>query len=160
MRNKRLILALTVAVLCGLVGVMLVTRYLSSVQAYTRDLNNVVVAKSEIPLGAKITAEQLALTPMPNGSVPEGAFRKVEEVVGRVAITPIGVREPLTNLKLAPEGIGAGLSAVIPEGYRASTVKVDDTVGVAASVMPASYVDVIAFNLSINQISASRGPIS
>ena len=39
---------------------MLVTRYLANVQAYTRELNNVVVAKSEIPLGAKITAEQVA----------------------------------------------------------------------------------------------------
>ena len=160
MRNKRLILALTGAVICGLLAVMLVTRYLASVQAYTRDLNNVVVAKSEIPLGAKITAEQLALTPMPNGSAPEGAFRKVEEVVGRVAITPIGVRESITNLKLAPEGIGAGLSAVIPEGYRAMTVKVDDIVGVSGFVMPGSYVDVIAVIVPVNQTGSSQGPIS
>src|SRR5882724_5471270 len=160
MRNKRLILALTVAVLCGLVGVMLVTRYLASVQEYTRDLNNVVVAKSEIPLGAKITAEQLALTPIPNGSAPEGAFRKVEEVVGRVAITPIGVRESITNLKLAPEGIGAGLSAVIPEGYRAMTVKVDDVVGVSGFIMPGSFVDVVAIITPLAQAGATNGPIS
>src|SRR5258708_21436936 len=151
MRNKRLILALTEAVLYELVGVMLVTRYLASVQAYTRDLNNVVVAKSEIPLGAKITAEQLALTPMPNGSAPEGAFRKVEEVVGRVAITAIGVREAITNLKLAPEGIGAGLSAVIPEGYRAMTVKVDDVVGVSGFIMPGSVVDVVSIIVPLAQ---------
>ena len=43
MRNKRLIIALTGAVLCGLLGVTLVTRYLASVQQYTKDLNNVVV---------------------------------------------------------------------------------------------------------------------
>src|SRR6266404_9947107 len=131
MRNKRLILALTGAVICGLLAVMLVTRYLSSVQEYTKDLNNVVVAKSAIPLGAKITIEQLALTPIPNGSAPEGVFRKLEQAVGRVAVTPIGVREPITTMKLAPEGVGAGLSAVIPEGYRAMTVKVDDVVGVS-----------------------------
>src|SRR4030095_9132572 len=124
MRNKRLILAITGAVLCGLIAVMLVTRYLSNVQAYTKDLGNVVVATSEIPLGAKITPEQLALASIPNGSTPEGAFRKVEDVVGRVSITTIGLREPVTNLKLAPEGVGAGLSAVIPEGYRAMTGKV------------------------------------
>src|SRR4051812_36391012 len=99
MRNKRLILALTGAVMCGLLAVMLVTRYIAGVQAYTRDLNNVVVARVEIPLGAKITAEQLALTPIPNGSTPDGAFRKVEEAIGRVAVTPIGIREPITNLK-------------------------------------------------------------
>src|ERR1043166_760173 len=126
MRNKRLIIALAGAVLCGVLGVMLVTRYLSNVQAYTRNLGNVVVAKVEIQLGEKISSDQLMLAPMPNGSAPEGVFRKIDEVAGRVAITPIGVREPVTGLKLAPEGIEGGLSAVIPEGYRAMTVKVDD----------------------------------
>src|SRR4029453_7326380 len=136
MRNKRLVLALTGAVLCGVLSVMLVTRYLSNIQAYTRDLGNVVVAKTEIPLGDRITAEQLAFVQMPNGSVPEGSFRKVDDVVGRVAITPIGIRETITNMKLAPAGTGGGLSAVIPEGYRAMTVKVDDVVGVSGFIMP------------------------
>ena len=160
MRNKRLILALTGAVLCGLLAVMLVTRYLANVQAYTRDLKNVVVAKSEIPLGAKITIEQLALAPIPNGSTPEGVFRKLEQAVGRVAVTPIGVREPITNMKLAPEGVGAGLQAVIPEGYRAMTVKVDDVVGVSGFVGAGSYVDVVAVIVPVNPTSASQGPIS
>jgi pilus assembly protein CpaB len=161
MRNKRLIFALSGAVICGLLAVMLVTRYLASVQTFAKELNNVVVAKVEIPLGAKITVEQLGLAPIPNGSAPEGAFRKLEEVVGRVAVTPIGVREPITNLKLAPEGVGAGLSAVIPEGYRAMTVKVDDVVGVSGFVMPGSYVDVVAVVLPVSQNgSTQQGPIS
>src|SRR5215211_5514612 len=126
MRNKRLILALAGAVICGLLAVMLITQYIANIQSYQKDLNDVVVAKTEIPLGTKITAEQLGLAPIPNGSAPEGAFRKLEEAVGRVAITPIGVREPITELKLAREGMGAGLGAVIPEGYRAMTVKVDE----------------------------------
>jgi pilus assembly protein CpaB len=157
MRNKRLIIALTGAVLCGMLGVTLVTRYLASVSAFQKDLNNVVVAKVEIPLGTKITAEQLALTAIPNGSAPEGVFRKLEEVVGRVAITPIGVRESITTMKLAPEGVGAGLTAVIPEGYRAMTIKVDDIVGVSGFVMPGSYVDIVAV---ITPVVQSSGPIS
>src|SRR6266508_1442638 len=161
MRNKRLILALTGAVLCGLLGVMLITRYLSSVQQFTKDLGNVVVAKQEIQLGQKITAEYLALSPIPNGSAPEGVFRKMDELIGRVAITPIGVRETITSMKLAPEGTGAGLSAVIPEGYRAMTVKVDDVVGVSGFVMPGSFVDVVAVILPTAQQGAdSQGPIS
>ena len=161
MRNKRLIIALAGAVLCGMLGVMLVTRYLANVQAYTRDLGNVVVAKVEIPLGEKIVPEQLMLAPIPNGSAPAGAFRKIDEVVGRVAITPIGVREPVTSLKLAPDGTGGGLSAVIPEGYRAMTVKVDDVVGVSGFVMPGSYVDVVAVIVpQATQGIQSQGPIS
>jgi pilus assembly protein CpaB len=160
MRNKRLVLALTGAVVCGLIGVMLITRYLSNIQAYTRDLGNVVVAKTEIPLGDKITAEQLAFVQMPNGSVPEGSFKKINDVVGRVAITPIGVRETITNMKLAPAGTGGGLSAVIPEGYRAMTVKVDDVVGVSGFIMPGSFVDVVAIITPISPAGAAGGPIS
>jgi pilus assembly protein CpaB len=161
MRNKRLIIALAGAVLCGVLGVMLVTRYLANVQAYTRDLGNVVVAKVEIPLGEKITADQLTLAQIPNGSAPEGVIRKIAEVEGRVAITPIGVREPVTVIKLAPEGVGGGLSAVIPEGYRAMTVKVDDIVGVSGFVMPGSYVDVVAVIVPLPQQNVqSQGPIS
>jgi pilus assembly protein CpaB len=161
MRNKRLIFALAGAVLCGVLGVMLITRYLSSVQAYTKDLGHVVVAKTEIPLGEKITSESLMLASIPNGSAPEGVFRKIDQVVGRVAITPIGVRETVTAMKLAPEGTGAGLSAVIPDGYRAMTVKVDDVVGVSGFIMPGSFVDVVAIIVPpAQQGAAAPGPIS
>jgi len=160
MRNKRLILALTGAVLCGLLAVMLVTRYLASVQNYARDLNNVVVAKTEIPIGAKIMPEQLSLLPIPNGSAPEGAFRRLDDAVGRVAVVPIGVREPITNLKLAPIGTDSGLGAVIPPGFRALTVKVDEVVGVSGFVMPGSFVDVVAVIVPVASGSAAQGPIS
>lgn len=161
MRNKRLILALAGAVVCGLLGVLLITRYLSQVSAFTKDLGNVVVAKQEIPLGAKITADQLTLASIPNGSMPEGVFRKIDQVVGRVAIQAIGVRETITSMKLAPEGTGGGLSAVIPEGYRAITVKVDDVVGISGFVMPGSYVDVVAvITPTTREGVQSEGPIS
>jgi pilus assembly protein CpaB len=120
----------------------------------------VVVARTEIPLGEKITAEQVAFARIPNGSVPEGAFRKLEDVVGRVAITPIGVRETITNMKLAPAGTGTGLSAVIPEGYRAMTIKVDDVVGVSGFIMPGSFVDIVAIIVPLSQAGAMNGPIS
>ena len=151
MRNKRLIIAIAGAVVCGLLGVMLVTRYLSSVRAFARDLGNVVVAKTEIQLGEKITADRLMLVQIPNASLPEGTFKKIEDVVGRVAITPIGVRDTITIAKLAPAGVGGGLPAVIPAGYRAMTVKVDDVVGVSGFIMPGSYVDVIAVIVSASQ---------
>jgi len=159
MRNKRLILALTGAVICGLLGVMLVTRYISNLQTHQRDLGNVVVATAEIPVGAKITKEQLALAPIPNGSAPEGVYRTLDQVAGRVALMEIGIREPITDRKLAPEGEGAGLGVLIPEGYRAMTVKVDDIVGVSGFVQPGSFVDVVAVIVPIAQ-NAALGPIS
>lgn len=159
MRNKRLILALSGAAICGLLGVLLITQYLASVQNFQKDLGNVVVAKAEIPVGAKITAEQLALAPIPNGSAPEGVYRTLDQVAGRVAVIPIGLREPITDNKLAPEGEGAGLGVLIPEGYRAMTVKVDDIVGVSGFVQPGTFVDVVAVIVPLAQ-NATQGPIS
>jgi len=143
MRNKRFFIVLAGALLFGLLAAISVTRYLSSAQAYTRNLNRVAVAKVAIPLGTKIIAEQIMVVQFPPESTPDGAFDSVEKLAGRVAVMNIAPREPITEARLAPEGTAGGLSAVIPEGYRAMTVKVDDVVVISGFVMPGTLVDVV-----------------
>ena len=143
MRNKRFFIVLAGALLFGLLAAVSVSRYLSSAQAYTKNLNGVVVAKVAVPLGTKIIAEQLAVVQFPAESTPDGAFQAVDKLVGRVAVVNIAPREPITEARLAPEGTAGGLSAVIPEGYRAMTVKVDDVVGISGFIMPGTLVDVV-----------------
>jgi pilus assembly protein CpaB len=143
MRNKRFIIVLAGALLFGLLAAVSVSRYLSSAQAYTKNLNRVAVAKVAIPLGTKIVAEQLTVVQFPAESTPDGAFDDPQKLAGRVAIMNIAVREPVTEARLAPEGTAGGLSAVIPEGYRAMTVKVDDVVGISGFIMPGTIVDVV-----------------
>lgn len=143
MRNKRFFIVLTGALLFGVLAAVSVSRYLSSAQAYSKNLNQVAVAKVAIPLGTKIVAEQVTVVQFPKESTPDGAFDNVEKLVGRVAITNISAREPITDSRLAPEGTAGGLSAVIPEGYRAMTVKVDDVVGISGFIMPGTLVDVV-----------------
>jgi pilus assembly protein CpaB len=144
MRNKRLIIALLAAIAFGLIAAVSVSRYLTSAQAYTRNLTNVVVAKVEIPLGSRIAAEQLSVMQFPRNVIPEGTFQQVDDkLVGRVAVTRIGVREPVTEVRLAPIGAAGGLSSVIPDGYRAMTVKVDDIVGISGFIMPGTLVDIV-----------------
>ncbi len=143
MRNKRFFIVLTGALLFGVLAAVSVSRYLSSAQAYTKNLNQVAVAKVAIPLGSKIVAEQVMVVQFPRESTPDGAFDNPEKLVGRVAVMNIGAREPITESRLAPEGTAGGLSAVIPEGYRAMTVKVDDVVGISGFIMPGTLVDVV-----------------
>lgn len=143
MRNKRFFIVLAGALIFGLLAAVSVTRYLSSAQAYTRSLKGVAVAKVAIPLGTKIIAEQVMMVQFPVESTPDGAFESVEKLTGRVAVTNIAPREPITEARLAPEGTAGGLSAVIPEGYRAMTVKVDDVVGISGFIMPGTLVDVV-----------------
>lgn len=143
MRNKRFFFVLAGALVFGLLAAVSVTRYLSSAQAYTKSLNRVAVAKVAIPLGTKIIPEQVALVQFPPESTPDGAFDSIEKLTGRVAVVNIAPREPLTEARLAPEGTAAGLSAIIPEGFRAMTVKVDDVVGISGFVMPGTLVDIV-----------------
>jgi pilus assembly protein CpaB len=143
MRNKRFFIVLVGALIFGVLAAVSVSRYLSSAQAYTKNLSRVAVAKVAIPVGTKIIAEQVMVVQFPNESTPDGTFEAPEKLVGRVAVVNISAREPITESRLAPEGTAAGLSAVIPEGYRAMTVKVDDVVGISGFIMPGTLVDVV-----------------
>ena len=143
MRNKRFFVVLAGALVFGLLAAVTVSRYLSSAQAFSKDMNRVVVAKVAIPLGTKIIAEHVMVVQFSKESTPDGVFESVEKLVGRVAVVNIGAREPVTETRLAPEGTTGGLSAVIPEGYRAMTVKVDDVVGISGFIMPGTLVDVV-----------------
>jgi pilus assembly protein CpaB len=143
MRNKRFLFVLAGALAFGLLAAVSVSRYLSSAQAYTKNLDNAVVAKVDIQLGEKIIPEQLSVVQFPHGSLPDGTFPTVDKLVGRVAVVKIAAREPITDAKLAAEGTSGGLSAVIPEGYRAMNVKVDDVVGISGFIQPGALVDVV-----------------
>jgi pilus assembly protein CpaB len=143
MRNKRFFIVLVGALIFGVLAAVSVSRYLSSAQAFSKNLSKVAVAKVPIPLGSKIIPEQIMVVQFPKESTPDGAFDTPEKLAGRVAVVNIAAREPITEARLAPEGTAAGLSAVIPEGYRAMTVKVDDAAGISGFIMPGSLVDVV-----------------
>jgi pilus assembly protein CpaB len=159
MRNKRFFIVLAGALLFGLLAAVSVSRYLSSAQAYSKNLNSIAVAKVAIPVGTKIIADQIMVVQFPKESTPDGAFASSEKLVGRVAVTNIGAREPVTEARLAPEGTAGGLSAAIPEGYRAMTVKVDDVVGISGFIMPDTLVDVVVV-IDPQEKSDVQGPIS
>lgn len=156
MRDKRFIVVLVCAMGFGLIAALLVSRYLSKVKSGTGDI---VVAKVNIPLSSKITADQLTVLPLPNNATPEGAFTSPEKLIGRVTLTSIAAREAVTEAKLAAQGTDAGLPAMIAEGCRAMTVKVDDVVGVAGFVTPGAWVDIVAV-VSPTDRGTNQGPTS
>lgn len=160
MRNKRLLFVLGGAAVFGLLAAVSVNRYLSNAQAFSRNMNEVVVAKVDIPLGTIIVADQLAKVQLPTGAIPEGAFNQTEKLVNRVAVVNIAAREPVTDFKLAPEGSAGGLSSVIPEGYRAMTVKVDDVIGVAGFLRPGAMCDVLTVIEQPGGSAGDRDPVS
>jgi pilus assembly protein CpaB len=105
---------------------------------------SVLVAAADMDLGAELRREDLRAIQWPADAVPAGAFENPDDLVGRGLIQPVTQNEVLLPAKLASKEAGAGLPPIIPEGYRALSVRVNDVVGVAGYVLPGTRVDVLA----------------
>ena len=140
MKVTRGLLMLVVALLAGVAAVVMASRWM---QSQARDSGQIAVAATDIEIGAKLAPEQLKLVEWPSSSVPPGAFTDLAGLAGRVIKTSITRGEPLIEGKLAPVGTRGGLSAVVAEGKRAMTVRVNDVVGVAGFALPGNYVDIM-----------------
>jgi pilus assembly protein CpaB len=144
MRNKRLIIALLAAITFGLIAAVSVKQYLLTAKTFENNLNDVVVAKVDIPVGTRLIQEQLMVAQFPANVTPEGAIPTIDvNLIGRVVTVSLSPRDPITDAKLAPIGAAGGLSSMIPEGYRAMTVAVNEVVGVSGFIMPGTLVDVV-----------------
>jgi pilus assembly protein CpaB len=104
----------------------------------------VVVAASDLELGAELGADDLRVVEWPAGSVPTGAFATVAEVTGRGLIMPVVQNAPILPGVLASKEAGSGLPPAIPPGLRAVSVRVNEVIGVAGYVLPGTHVDVVA----------------
>ena len=104
----------------------------------------VVVAAAELPLGAELKKEDLAIANFPDGQAPEGSFTRVADIIGRGVVTPLVKNEPVLKGKLASKEAGSGLPPIIPDGMRAVSVRVNEVIGVAGYVLPGTRVDVLA----------------
>lgn len=141
---------IVISVIIGLAAVVLASRWVSQ-QADT-STSQVVVAKMDIELGARLSPDLLTLQNWPAGSVPQGALlaKDMDALIkdpktneGRVARVNVLRGEPIMESKLAPSGAQPGLSFAIKPGMRAITVRVNDVVGVAGFALPGNYVDIL-----------------
>lgn len=147
MKQKRLLIVLLLALVCGLSAAYLSVRYMgqpaapgAAAQARTSQL---AVAARDIPLGTVLRAEDVRLIDWSGEALPAGYANSAAAVIGRGVITPVATNEPLLTTKLADKGAGGGLPIVIPEGMRAVSVKVDEVIGVAGFVKAGTRVDVL-----------------
>ncbi|MCA3187918.1 MULTISPECIES: Flp pilus assembly protein CpaB [unclassified Cupriavidus] len=141
MRNIRTLLMLLVAALAGLAAVVLASRWM--VEQNAGSTVKVAVANTDINLGQRLAPEFVKLVEWPRESLPPGALGDLKAVDGRVTKASVMRGEPILESKLTPAGTKGGLSAVIADGKRAITVRVNDVVGVAGFALPGSFVDII-----------------
>jgi pilus assembly protein CpaB len=103
----------------------------------------VVVAKLDIPEGAAIDRNSVALAAWPAPTVPAGSYTSLDSVVGRVTRVNVFTGEAIVPGRLAPAGTGPGLELKIPPGMRAMAVRINDVAGISGLVQPNSRVDVL-----------------
>ena len=150
MKNRRALLMMALAIVFGLAAVAVASRWL--LRQTPGASNRIVVAAADVNLGQRLTPEMLKVLDWPAESLPRGALRDPAKLVGRVLKTSVLRDEPLGEAKLAPAGTLGGLSALITEGKRAITVRVNDVVGVAGFALPGNFVDIL-----VNTQSAGAG---
>lgn len=122
----------------------------------TARLETIVVASSQLGFGTVLGRDNVKEIPWPAG-LPEGAFATRDELLKdgkRAALAPIARDEPILKSKVTGPDQRASLSALLEDGKRAVTVRVDDVRGVAGFVLPGDRVDVVL----IRQVTQAKGP--
>jgi pilus assembly protein CpaB len=106
-------------------------------------LIKVVTAAKPLDTGTALAAADLTLMDWPGNAPLDGAFNKPEDVIGRVVMYPIALKEPIRDGLLAAPGATVGLSAKIPDGMRAVAVVTNELNNVAGFLFPGNHVDVL-----------------
>jgi pilus assembly protein CpaB len=149
MISRQTLIALAVAVLLGLIAVFLANTWLSGrqQQAIAAGTTKVAVAMAPLAYGTDITADKVRFVDFPNSSIPPGAFTSAAQLLPngqkRVALMPIAVNELILPNKISGAGQGASIAALLPDGMRAASVRINDVSGVAGFIQPNDSVDVL-----------------
>jgi len=143
------------AVLFGLLAVFLAQIWLNnqaderlkSIEAQRKaapPARTIVVAGKPMRFGDELSSGALREMQWPDNALPAGAFGKIADLTSskRVVLMPIDANEAVLASKITGPGQRATLSAMLGEGMKAVTIRVNDVEGVAGFVLPGDRVDV------------------
>jgi pilus assembly protein CpaB len=106
----------------------------------------IVIAAGPLRFGTHVNADNLREVTWPDAALPAGTFGSIAEVMSggkRIVLASIEKNEPILRSKITGPGQKATLSAVIQDGMRAVTIRVNDVEGVGGFVLPGDHVDVL-----------------
>jgi pilus assembly protein CpaB len=147
--KRQTLIAVGIAVVLGLIAVYLANTYLISAdrQAQLQGVTPVAVAAVPLEYGSELTREKVRIVNYPNAGIPPGSFHSLNEILPpgqkRVVLTAIQPNEAILAPKISMPGQGASIAALLPEGMRATAVRINDVSGVAGFVQPNDAVDVL-----------------
>ncbi len=127
-----------------------------NVAAAYQPAGHIVIAAEPLAYGTAVTAENVSKIPWFTTKLPEGAFASKDDLLAggrRTVLYPMKQGEPVLRSKVTGAGQRASLAAVLEEGKRAVTVRVDDVRGVAGFVLPGDFVDIV---MIADEVSSRR----
>ncbi len=133
-------LVLALAVTAGGVFAFATYNYVQKVRAERRGSDAdapVVVAATDLDIGAEIGREDIKVIDWPANAVPAARSPTPRKSSAAASSLPVIQNEPILPMKLAVKEAGAGLPPAIPPGLRAVSVRVNEVIGVAGYVLPA-----------------------
>jgi pilus assembly protein CpaB len=145
MKTRRLLTALLMAlVISGVLTAWLASKMNKprAVQA-AAPAHRYVGAAQNLDPGAVVQPTDLKMVDWGSNVPLEGASERMEDIVGHTILYPVAAGEPITQRQVSAPGAGIGLSARIPTGMRAISLKSDEIVGVAGFLLPGTHVDVL-----------------
>lgn len=143
MKNRRLGLALIVAVIISITATFLLYSRIKRQYALNAQPIKIVVASKALEPGTPLAADNLTLMDWPANVPLPGSFRKPQELNGRLVMFPVAAQEPIRDQVLAAAGATVGLTAKIPDGMRAAAVITNELTNVSGFLFPGSHVDVL-----------------
>jgi len=164
--KRQTLIALGVAVILGLIAVLLANTYLTGREKQLgsnepQALVRIAVAAMPLTYGADITPDKVKFVQYPAASLPPGSFRSMAQLLPqgkrRVALRTIQVNQPLLAADLTGEGQNASIAALLPDGMRAATVRINAVSGVAGFIKANDTVDVLITRQPIGPDGASQG---
>jgi pilus assembly protein CpaB len=118
---------------------------------------DILVAKSDIPMGQQLTAGDVQWQEWPASTASGSFIRKVdnpgaiEALAGQIARAPFVAGEPIRDAKLV-NAKGAGfMAAILPSGMRAVSTQISPETGAGGFILPNDRVDVIVTRRSADK---------
>ena len=150
--NRGRIIVLLLAVASAGLAMMLMKNMVKApkTKVVSREVSEieVLVAKNDIPLGARVAAKDLKWQPWP-GSAADGYItrkanpRAMQKMAGSVARFSIGKGDPIRREKLVRPEKGGVMAAILPKGKRAVSIEISNAQGVSGLILPNDHVDLV-----------------
>jgi len=110
---------------------------------------DVLIAKSDIPLGQKLTANNMIWQTWPSATTSGSFIRRSNradastQLTGWIARAPFVAGEPIREAKLVKADGSGFMAAILPSGSRAISTEISAETGAGGFILPNDRVDVI-----------------